>query len=327
MDQSGNTPEPLRTPSQVITAFSLCFFIPTALFAIATFSARTHFLLELTVHFKLLYFLSALVTTIAFTVLRRFRWAALSLLILLIHVPGVIALHIPRQSTTLESPTPNLTVLSANILSYNSTPEALIHYISETQPDIILLQEVSPRWLMHLQPLIDTVYPYSLIHPQSDNFGMATLSKLPLTNIELLYASDDAPVSIEAILTINNRQLTILNYHPLPPGSFTYSTRRNRQLAYASEYVHQQPDLTIISGDLNVTPWSPYYQDLMRDSGLYNSRQGFGNLPTWPAVLPVIPIDHCLVSSSIQTISFQRGPNIGSDHRPLLITFRIPHID
>lgn len=333
MDDPDNTPKPRRTPTQFIHEYLLVLCIPTALLTLLTFFARSHHLLELTVHFKPLYFLSALITTIAFTLLKRPRWAALSLLILLIHTPGILALHLPRQSTTPESQTPNLTLLSANILSYNATPERLIDYINKTQPDIILLQEVSPAWLPYIETLTKTTYPHHHIHPQSDNFGMATLSKHPLTSLTPLYTSDQSPISIEATLTINNRQLSILNYHPLPPGSFHYALQRNKQLAYTRDYTHQQPDLTIISGDLNITPWSPNYKDMMHDSGLYNTRQGYGILPTWPAsstnllslpVIPVIPIDHCLVSTPIQTLNLQRGPNIGSDHRPLLITLHIP---
>lgn len=77
----------------------------------------------------------------------------------------------------------------------------------------------------------------------------------------------------------------------------------------------------------------------MSKTGLKNSRQGFGLLPTWPiktnyppyAKIPSfltgllsIPIDHCLISPDIKVAKTRTGPNVGSDHRPLITDLLIP---
>jgi endonuclease/exonuclease/phosphatase (EEP) superfamily protein YafD len=58
----------------------------------------------------------------------------------------------------------------------------------------------------------------------------------------------------------------------------------------------------------------------MRQTGLKNSRRGFGILPTWPTFLPLlsIPIDHFLLSPEFAVLKTGQGPNIGSDHVPLI---------
>lgn len=74
-------------------------------------------------------------------------------------------------------------------------------------------------------------------------------------------------------------------------------------------------------GDLNVTMWSSNYSKLIADSGLANSRKGFGILATWPMFFPLlsIPLDHCLVSPGIGINACRSGPDIGSDHLPLIV--------
>lgn len=89
-------------------------------------------------------------------------------------------------------------------------------------------------------------------------------------------------------------------------------------------------------GDLNITMWSPYYKRFARQTGLRNARQGFGILPSWPtketysqispalSLLLAIPIDHCLISPEIKVLNIRTGPNVGSDHRPVITDLLIP---
>jgi len=70
----------------------------------------------------------------------------------------------------------------------------------------------------------------------------------------------------------------------------------------------------IFTGDLNLTPWSPYYKRLVEKTGLHNTKLGFGVEPSWiePAThvhLPALiigviklPIDHIFVSNDIKVV-------------------------
>jgi len=40
--------------------------------------------------------------------------------------------------------------------------------------------------------------------------------------------------------------------------------------------------------------------------------------PTWSSLLRV-PLDNCLVSSRVVVTAHRDGPDIGSDHRPLVV--------
>jgi endonuclease/exonuclease/phosphatase (EEP) superfamily protein YafD len=75
-----------------------------------------------------------------------------------------------------------------------------------------------------------------------------------------------------------------------------------------------------VVGDLNVTPWSPTFRDLLQAPGLVDTARGRGLRGTWPVCLPGmrIPIDHCLVSGDLQVLDRQVGPGVGSDHFPVM---------
>lgn len=82
----------------------------------------------------------------------------------------------------------------------------------------------------------------------------------------------------------------------------------------------------LLVGDFNTTMWSPYFADLVKDSGLRDARTGRGLYPSWNAALPAflrIPIDHCLVGDKIEVESLETGNYTGSDHRPLILNVGI----
>lgn len=67
------------------------------------------------------------------------------------------------------------------------------------------------------------------------------------------------------------------------------------------------------------------FKRLLRQSGLKDSAQGRGVCPTWPTFNPLmlIPLDHCLYSSGIEIMARQTGPQVGSDHFPVIVDFVI----
>jgi len=74
----------------------------------------------------------------------------------------------------------------------------------------------------------------------------------------------------------------------------------------------------IVVGDLNATPWSNAFSGLGH-AGLLRAT---GLKPTWPAIglgWMGIPIDHVLVTPHWSVMERQIGPNIGSDHLPVMV--------
>ncbi len=132
---------------------------------------------------------------------------------------------------------------------------------------------------------------------------------------------------VEATLEVGGTPIRFLGVHTLPPSTAENARLRKRQLQELAARARGKSQPVVVCGDLNATPWSPWFADLLRDGGLRNSAQGRGLFGSWPALLPAplrIPLDHCLVSPSIAVIDRRMGPRIGGDHLPVLVELSVP---
>jgi endonuclease/exonuclease/phosphatase (EEP) superfamily protein YafD len=152
---------------------------------------------------------------------------------------------------------------------------------------------------------------------RGDSFGIALLSKYPLENVIVMDESDYDIPAISATMTWEEKKVEVRTVHPHPPFSGrTYAERNNSNHA-AALVAPGRPAL--MAGDFNSTPWSTGVS-VVQDAGLVRATS---LAPTWPAhsVVPaVFPIDHITVSKHWGVLSKGRGPNIGSDHYPVMAT-------
>ena len=133
--------------------------------------------------------------------------------------------------------------------------------------------------------------------------------------------------SISATFELASGQpLRVIATHPLPPMNEAYWRSRNLWFEQVAALVRSSgAERTIIAGDLNCTPWSPWFERLCRQSGLRNSSLGHGLGISWmpiPISVCGLPIDHVLVGESIRVHDRQIGPDVGSDHRPVIVDFQ-----
>jgi endonuclease/exonuclease/phosphatase (EEP) superfamily protein YafD len=112
--------------------------------------------------------------------------------------------------------------------------------------------------------------------------------------------------SIVGKLNINGQIVSLVAAHPPPPIKSALFKARNQQLEAIGKYIKSLSTPVIVTGDLNITMWSPYYKRLMSQAGLKNARQGFGLVPTWPLkrIIPLIP--KCPLCS----LGYSRCPSI-----------------
>lgn len=283
---------------------------------------RFHHLLELFTHFRVFYLAGALALAAAFAGLRRWRYAAAALLAAAFNLWIVSPAYLPRSGPGGPG---NLRILSANVLTSNQDRTRVLDLVRSARPDVIVLIEVNEGWIGALAGL-EAEYPYALKAPRPDNFGMALYSRLPLERPEELDLLDIGVPALTGVVRVGGTPVSVLGLHTLPPGSAFRAAARNAQIAAAAEIARNTDGLTVICGDFNATPWSPRFADALSRSGLVDARRGRGIQPTWPAQYAplMIPLDHCLVSPEIGVVSFQAGPDVGSDHLPIRIDLSIP---
>lgn len=297
-------------------AFGLCVL------TFAAFAGERHWLPEVTTHFRPHYGVLLLLCAGVYALARRRRLAAILLIVAILNALPLFPRFAPQSPPPPGSP--HLKLLLANIHTDNRDYDATLALVRREQPDVIALLEVSDTWLAALQPLAQS-HPYVRSVPRSDNFGIVVFSRLPLTDVKTLYLSPSEVPSISATVTLpEGSQISLLATHPIPPGSAERVLLRDHQLAAIARWSKAAPHPAIVIGDLNCAPWSPAFRRLLKDGALTDT--GFGISPTWP-VEPWflrIPLDHCLTSGPLFTVEHRVGPDIGSDHFPVLVTLALP---
>ena len=283
---------------------------------------------ELVSHFRLQYFVVAAIVLVLFILKMDWKWCFLTICCLVINGIEVIPWYYSgagESTISTDNTAKYLRVLHANVHTNNKEYSRIIKLINTEKPDLVFLQETDGKWLNAMKE-IESEFPFQIFSPRSDNFGIALYSRIPFVDSKIIedFSQSFLP-SIYIEIEVQNKIVSILSTHPLPPVGVRYFEERNFQLDKVAEFLSNKPHEKILIGDLNATMWSPYFNKLIQKTGMINVRKGIGILPSWPTNLPFlkIPLDHCLVGKAIRIVGVKLGDNIGSDHLPLIVDLAI----
>lgn len=314
--------------------------IATTLATGAALGARLDWFLELFSHFPVQYLFLQVLGAAACLALRQWRWA---LLAAVAAVPNVIAVSsylpvfrpVPMADVAaapvgapadVPAGRPSVRLIAANLLYRQEDPTGALAYFAHQSADILVLSEFTPRWREKLQDL-ERTYPFFALRPRWNPWGIAVFSRFPLRAIENLDLGDAQSSHLQLLVELPDGLVQVYAVHLASPPRAGRAAQRNTQLRRLAEVIAAaDPALPkIVAGDFNLTPFSPYFGDLLRDAGLRDGGQPFGLQLTWPAwIAPLgIPIDHCLVRGPVAVTRVAAGPYIGSDHFPLECTFSL----
>jgi endonuclease/exonuclease/phosphatase (EEP) superfamily protein YafD len=281
---------------------------------------RWYWVLDLFSHFRWQHLLISLVAVVwaGWSRTRATFAMAVATLLLNAGLIGQLALTQDLKKATLASDF-HLRVVSLNVLTSNTNHDGVLRYLRTVDADVIMLMEVDDHWAQSLQPLAQS-HPHHIVEARYDNFGIALFSRLPLDGLEIVDISTSEVPSVEARLKIAGRELSIIGTHTLPPTASSFSASRDDQLATIALRVRRSSRPTVLVGDFNATPWSHGLRLVQADGILgYRSLQPAWT-PTWyGSPLLAIPIDHVLCSAPLIVVKRSVGPDVGSDHRALLV--------
>jgi endonuclease/exonuclease/phosphatase (EEP) superfamily protein YafD len=288
------------------------------------FGARFGWLFELTSHFRLQYAIFLFVLGAAFALHKAILPASLFFAGTLINLVPIAPYLLPA-SPPRHADVPSLRLLLINVRSANADYAGVMSMVEAIEPAILLLEEINPRWLLHLDALRAS-HPFGIREPRDDDFGIALFSRIPLEHARIAYLGKAEVPSIEAEFTFAGRRVLLIGTHPVPPGNPVNFQLRNEQLLAVAECIAGWTGPAILLGDLNTTPYSPYFGRLLRTARLHDSARGFGPHGTWPEFPEPfrIPLDHCLISKDFVVLDRKIGPRLGSDHLPLMIHLSLP---
>ncbi len=285
---------------------------------------RVDWRLELLSHFRVQYLVLHAVAFLVALGLKKPRSAWIAGGFVALQMGSLLPFYAPITAEPASAPV--YRVLLSNVLAENTEFDRVRALIQATDPDIILLLETNQGWLSALS-LENAGYPYTVTAPRDGYFGLALYSRLPITHSQIVDLGGNGYFSIVAEIQLAAQTFTLVGTHPPPPLGDGSARRRNHQLREVADFVSSQPGNLMLLGDLNITSWSPFFVDTIGKTNLRDSRLGFGVQPSWSMNRPFflrIPIDHIFTTEAITVLRRATGPDIGSDHLPVILDFTLP---
>lgn len=282
--------------------------------------ARLYWTLELATHFRVQY-LAATAVLLVLVALRR-QWAACAVLVaagtvsaasVLPYVPLAFASEPPVSAAAAP-----IKVLTVNVSFRQFSARRLLEIIREANPDILVVQELTPHAETVLAEL-DTAFPNNRKFPAEGAYGIGVWSRFTLESSET-FALGRVP-AIEARVRGPAGAFTLIGVHLRAPTNARRAAARNQELLELAARTAAIEGPLVVAGDFNVTPYSPYFVEWLEASGLTDSRRGRTLSVSWPTMLPLagIPIDHVTVNDAFTILSHRRLPNFESDHYGVLV--------
>ncbi|UVI40694.1 endonuclease/exonuclease/phosphatase family protein [Qipengyuania spongiae] len=271
-------------------------------------------------------YLAALIGVLAVFFVRRGRWVAIALL------AGTVAINLARIwpysfLAPAQIPLPDhvdgmscAKVLSLNVLQTNDRYQRTADLIDRVDPDIVLLMETNGQWLDALEPQLSR-YGYRLERLLDNTYGMIFATKLDVDRAAMVSATDtDTPTLYATLRTDDGARFEVVGLHPRPPRPGRSTENRDAIIARAGARTPDRLSNVLAIGDFNDVPWSRTTQNFREEGGYLDPRAGRGSYATFPASLVTFgwPLDQIMVKDGVKVESLEIGPDVGSDHLPLL---------
>jgi len=218
----------------------------------------------------------------------------------------------------------DLKIVQFNVWHENRTPEKSLAWILAQDADVVIIEEgAGSAW--PLVKALRATYPFASCEKGSscETWIFSRKKMIARGGIPM-----DGPYLSAAWATLADAKgpFTVTGVHytwPVPAGPQQAQGRKLAQLI-----ARFGAKSTILTGDFNSTPWS---FTLKRQDKTLGLRRWTRALPSWPASkfsrvmaapAPFLPIDHVYAGSEWHAVRVERGPALGSDHRPVVVTLR-----
>ncbi len=292
------------------------------LISLAGFFGRWWWVLDLATSFRP-QFAAALLAGGAVLLLRswpRLGWVILALGV--INLAYVAPFFWGKQDIPAASPT--IRVVSFNVQGQNEQYEQVIEFLTEVDADVVFLHEANRLWEEAFSEALAggrLAYLQHRSRPDHLIFSTLTLTRGPPREVVSHGWAEREARAMEVVVGLGETSVTMLGIHPLAPTNSRRAALRDAQFEFVADWVRRAKGPTVVVGDFNATPWSHVFRPLT-GAGLRNSQRGFGLAPSFPvdgSFLTRVPIDHLLHSSHLAVSDRWLGPDLGSDHFPLVV--------
>lgn len=297
---------------------------------LAGYAGDWHWLLDLCAHFRWQYAIVFALGLVPAVLLRKRGLLALLVAGSLLNGWSLVSANGPLPvplSTPAATSAPSWKLLVVNVHVGLVDTHPLLDLIEQESPDVIGIIELSPAVDQTLR-VLDVRYPTHRSQPRDDPFGIGLWTRQPASAIEIL---STPPLGFPSLLLRWGGAVpsSLWLVHPFPPISAEAALWRDQQLAHIASQIGRDAQ-ALVAGDFNATPWSAAYRSFRRSTDLQDSSAATLPWPTWfggsaATSILALPIDHVLHGARWRVVERRIGPDIGSDHRPLIVRFGQVH--
>lgn len=249
---------------------------------------------------------------------RRYSWAGVALAGVIAAIWGILPYWLPPASSRGFPDSGRVKIVTWNLLHENTRHEDAFRCLMSEDADVILLSEATDAWREALLTLT-RAYPHRIDSGRDGAEGLWLLSRFPMDPPDPagLVPSEKKPW-ISTVVHAPVGDFRIIGMHPRTPRSGSRFGERNAQLDRAADISASAGMPVILLGDLNCTPFSPWFRRLLHRGKLRDSALGSGLPATWDGQGIGLPIDHILLSDHWRVGKrwVQRDKR-GSDHSPV----------
>ncbi|KQZ05861.1 endonuclease [Caulobacter sp. Root1455] len=219
--------------------------------------------------------------------------------------------------------TPALKLVQFNLWAGNHHPEATLAWILAQKADVVTIQEAGGAAWPVVAGLLKA-YPYRVSCDGARTCDTWIFSRWPMTQ-KRGFLKEGLPLAgATAVVQAPSGAFPLAAVHyvwPIPAGRQQAQSRL--LVSRLAPFPRQN---LIVAGDFNSTPWSFSLRRQDKALGLERRTRA---LASWPsgdfsrvarAPFPILPIDHVYAGKAWKTVKVERGPNLGSDHRPVVVT-------
>ncbi|MEO9530863.1 endonuclease/exonuclease/phosphatase family protein [Roseibium sp.] len=271
---------------------------------------------------------------------------ALAALIGLAGLTGARTLANTRPAGPLAAGERPLKIVSVNIERLFLGDTVFQEFLETERPDVVVLQEVlwglqERRW-QRLGLSVGSAGEHGFPHHLrvGDLGGLAVYSRFPIVKTDSRIIQGDLPTGANVYYDADREVLSLtldtgadpLHLVAIHPDSPRTEARWQNKRAYFDEVDRiidglkaGNGDNIVAIGDWNSAPWSARFQETLDRNGLKTAYPD-----GWPQTTRFFfdyrlhwilgaPVDQFAVSKDIQVVDVRLGPDIGSDHLPLIV--------
>lgn len=223
---------------------------------------------------------------------------------------------VATSAAAAQAPVETLTVVSFNVWTRNQRLDSMGRWLAAQDADIIVLQEMTSQNRRPLKQALAATHPH--VHDCRCN-DIVMFSRKPWSGAGGQPRTPNQPAMSWLILGDGKgRQVRVAGLRPrYINDAETYAAHYD----WLVRHVDKLGGRAILVGDFNAAPWSWQMTRLIAAGGL---RRHGTFAASWPARLSVVLIDNVLSTPNIEAVSFRTGPNLGSDHLPVVATVALP---